>query len=120
MAESKQYITRMQENGRVMISEDVIATIALQALKEIEGFAGLENRPGSEFSELIGKKNKGIKVTITEKNRILIDCNVLVYYGQSVMDMAQTIQQAVSAAVESTTSSKVLNVNVNICGIVRQ
>jgi uncharacterized alkaline shock family protein YloU len=32
MAEYKQYITQIQENGNVMISEDVIATIVANAL----------------------------------------------------------------------------------------
>ena len=37
MAENKQYITNPQENGCVMISEDVISKIVLQALTDIDG-----------------------------------------------------------------------------------
>ena len=37
MAENKQYITHAQENGSVMISEDVIATIVANAVSEVEG-----------------------------------------------------------------------------------
>ncbi len=59
MAENKQYITQMQEHGCVMISEDVIATITLQALSEIEGFAGLSAKPGADIVDLIGKKGWG-------------------------------------------------------------
>ncbi len=119
MAESKQYITRVQENGRVMISEDVVSTIALHSLGEIEGFAGLSTKPGSDIAELIGKRNKGIKVTITEDNELYIDCNVLIAYGQSVVNMAKSIQETIVSAVESTTNARVLGVNVNVCGIVR-
>ncbi len=119
MAENKQYITQEQENGRVMISEDVVSAIALHSLADIEGFAGLSTKPGSDIAELIGMKNKGIKVTITEENALIIDCNVLVSYGQSVVAMAKNIQQTITAAVESTTNAKVLSVNVNVCGIVR-
>ena len=32
MVENKQYITHLQENGRVMISEDVVAAIVLQSV----------------------------------------------------------------------------------------
>ena len=39
MAEYKQYITQIQENGSVMISEDVVATIVAHALSEVEGAA---------------------------------------------------------------------------------
>ncbi len=119
MAENKQYITRVQENGRVMISEDVVAAIALHSLSEIEGFAGLSTKPGSDIADLIGKKNKGIKVIISEENELTIECNVLIAYGQSVITMAKSIQDTVTGAVESTTNAKVLAVNVNVCGIAR-
>ena len=33
MADNKQYISQVQDNGTVMISEDVVASIATQALK---------------------------------------------------------------------------------------
>ena len=122
MAENKQYITQNQENGCVMISEDVVATIALHTLSEIEGFAGLSVKPGSDIVEMIGKKNwgRGIKVTVTENNELLVDCNVLIGYGQSVVNVAKSIQTAVCSALESTTGAKVIGVNVNVCGIVRK
>ena len=122
MAEYKRYITQIQENGNVMISEDVVATIALNAISEIEGFAGLSTKPGSDIVEMIGKKHwgKGVKVVINEENALLLDCNVLITYGHSVVDIAKTIQSAVASALESTTGAKVLGVNVNVCGIVRK
>lgn len=122
MAENKQYITQVQENGCVMISEDVVATIALNALVEIEGFAGLSAKPGADIIDLIGKKNwgKGVKVVITENDELVIDCNVLVEYGHSVVSVANAIQTAVASALESTTGAKVQGVNVNVCGIVRK
>ena len=122
MAENKQYITQVQENGCVMISEDVVATIALNALVEIEGFAGLSAKPGADIIDLIGKKNwgKGVKVVITENDELVIDCNVLIEYGHSVVSVANAIQTAVASALESTTGAKVQGVNVNVCGIVRK
>lgn len=122
MAENKQYITQHQENGCVMISEDVVATIALHAVSEIEGFAGLATKPGADIVELIGKKSwgKGVKVTVTEQEELSIDCNVFLVYGHSVVTVAKNIQTAVTAALESTTGAKVVAVNVNVCGIVRK
>ena len=122
MAEYKQYITQSQENGCVMISEDVVATIALHALTEIEGFAGLSTKPGADIIDMIGKKNwgKGIKVTVTENDEVIVDCNILISYGQSVVTVAKNIQDALCAALESTTGTKVAGVNVNVCGIVRK
>ena len=122
MAENKQYITQQQENGRVMISEDVVATIALHALSEIEGFAGLSTKPGADVIDLIGKRGwgKGVKVTVTDEEELVIDCNILVTYGQSVVNVAKSVQTAVASALESTTGARVQGVNVNVCGIVRK
>ena len=122
MAETKQYITQMQDNGNVMISEDVIGTIVDHAVCEIEGVVGLSTKPGADIAELIGKKNwgKGIKVVIAEDDSLQIDCNVIVAYGQNIVTVAANIQQAVSRAIESMSGVKVSSVNVNICEIVRQ
>ena len=122
MAESKQYITQVQDNGSVLISEDVIAAIVSHAAGEVEGVAGINVKPGADIAELIGKKNwgKGIKISIADNNEISIDCNVTVCYGHSVVTAANAVQVAVTNAVESMAGIKVAAVNVNICGIVRQ
>ena len=122
MADNKQYITQVQDNGRVMISEAVISTIVCQALTDIEGYVGLSAKPGSDIVELVGKKNwgKGIKVTINEEDELSIDCNVIISYGHSVVTVATAIQEAIVAALQSMTGVNVVSVNVNVCGIVRQ
>ena len=122
MAENKQYITQVQTNGSVMISEDVVATIIEHAVCEVEGVVGLSTKPGADIAELIGKKSwgKGMKITIGEDNELRIDCNVIVVYGQSVVAVAKAIQEAITASLESMTGVKVASVNVNICGISAQ
>ena len=121
MAENKQYITQQKENGCVMISEDVVATIVLNTLGEIEGFAGLSTKPGADIVDMIGKKNwgKGIRIHVAEDNSLTIDCDVIVRYGQSVVTVAAAAQKAVCAALESATGVAIAAVNVNVCGIVR-
>lgn len=122
MADNKQYITQVQENGSVMISEEVISTIVAQAVTEVEGIVGLSVKPGAEIVEKIGKKNwgKGMKIVIAEDDSLTIYCNVNILYGQSVVSVAKAVQEAVTNALESTTGVKVTAVNVNVCGIVRQ
>ena len=122
MSESKQYITQKQENGSVLISEEVIAVIVEHAVTEVEGVAGLAPKPGADIADLIGKKNwgRGMKIVIAEDNSMTIDCNVTIAYGHSVVDVAGAVQNAVRSAVESMTGVKVTAVNVNVCGIVRQ
>lgn len=122
MADNKQYVTHTQDGGTIQISEDVISTIVLQSLTDIEGYAGTSVKPGADIVELIGKKNwgKGVKVTIAEDNSIAIDCNVIVCYGHSVVGVAAAIQEAVGNVIRSMAGVSAVCVNVNVCGIVRQ
>ena len=122
MAEYKQYITQIQENGNVMISEDVIATIVAHALAEVDGIGSLGSKPGIGVNDFDVKKHwsKSLKILIAEDNNVSIDCSVMVAYGNSVVDVAAAVQQNVTANVESKTGVKVNAVNVNICGIIRK
>ena len=122
MADSKQYITQVQENGTVMISEDVVAAIVAQSVKDVEGVVGLNVKPGADLADMIGKKNwgKGMKIVIAEDNSLTVDCEVVIGYGQSVVTVAKAVQEAVTGALESMTGVKVNAVNINVCGIVRQ
>ena len=122
MADNKQYITQQQDNGTVMISEDVIATIVANAVTEVEGIVGLSVKPGADIADMIGKKSwgKGLKIVISENDELTIDCNVNVGYGQSVVDVAKAVQESVTASLESVANIKVAAVNINVCGIIRQ
>lgn len=110
MADYKRYITQTQENGSVMISEDVVAAIAEHALLEVEGASLLRD---------IKNWNKGIKILIAEDNSVAISMNITVTFGYSVVEVAASAQSAVTASVENRTGVKVSEVNVNICGIAK-
>ena len=115
MAEYKQYITQNQEGGSVMISEDVVATIVEHTLTEVEGVV-------KGGADVVGKKSwgKGLRINIAEDNSLSIGCNVIVNYGQSVIEVAQAVQAAVTNAMESVTGVHVADVNVNVCGIAKK
>ncbi len=115
MAENKQYITQEQVGGKVMISEDVIATIVEHTLTEVEGVV-------KGGHEVVGKKSwgKGLRITIAEDNSVSIGCNVVTAYGESVVEVAKSVQETVTNAVESATGITVSDVHVNVCGIVRK
>ena len=57
---------------------------------------------------------------ISEDNSVAIDCDILIAYGYSVVDVADNVQTTIANAVESMTGVKVTAVNVNVCGIARQ
>ena len=114
MAENKQYITQIQENGNVIISEDVVSTIVEQALRDVDGVDSIVAKPGADIADLIGKNwGKGMKIQIAEDNSINISCNIAVKYGHSVVEVAKNVQTVLTNAVESMAGVKVSSVNVN-------
>ena len=122
MAENKQYLSQTLENGTLLISEDVLETIVINAVKEVDGVANLSSRPAMDIVEAIGKKTigKALKISIDQNNELHVNCNINVIYGQKVVEIAQAVQSAIVGALESSANAVVANVNVNVCGIVRQ
>ena len=114
MSESKEYVSQTLEHGAIHISEEVIATIAALAVQDVEGVYGLNQ----ELSKLAKRgQGKGIRLVISDDDEISVDCYIVVLYGHSVVDVAKAVQDAVTAAVESTTGRTVKSVNVSISGI---
>lgn len=110
-----EYIKQSQDHGDVLISEDVIATIVEHTLTEVEGVV-------KGGAEVVGKKSwgKGIRITVGEDNALTLGCNIIVNYGESVINVAKNVQDAITTAVESVTGVRVADVHVNVCGIVRK
>lgn len=118
MAENKDYLVQEQENGSILISEEVIASIASLAVREVDGVYGLSMTQTLDLSNILGKKNlrKGIRVAITEEG-VTISCNLIVKMGSAVMTVAQSVQTAIADEVAAMTGVRPLRVNVNVCGV---
>ena len=115
MGEARRYITHVQNGGNVMISEDVVSTIVENTLTEVDGVV-------KGGAEVVGKKSwgKGVRIQIAEDNTLTIGCNIIVRYGESVIQVAKSVQEAITSAVESVTGVTVRDVDVNVCGIIRK
>lgn len=111
MAENK-YITQAQENGSVLISEEVLVNIISLAVADVEGVK-LSGKPGINWG-------KGIKLTIDDEDRVTVKCYVDVAYNQSVVSVASAVQESVTTALESMAGVNVLGVNVSVVGVLRQ
>ena len=61
MAESKEYMTQPEENGSINISEEVIAAIAVGAVREVEGVSGMMTNLGGSVTDLMSNKKKCAK-----------------------------------------------------------
>ena len=114
MADNKQYITQVQENGSVMISEDVVTTIVINAIEEVEGVAPVPVR-----NDLLAKR-KLVKIIIGENNALTIGAIIYVKFGNPVVEVAKAVQQNIIDAVESMTGVKVAKVNVNVNGSAKE
>ena len=111
MAENK-YITQTQENGSVLIAEEVLVNIISLAVAEVEG-AELSGKPGINWG-------KGIKLIIDDENRVTAKCYINVDFNQSVVAIAANVQENVTNALESMAGVTVLGVNINVVGVARK
>ena len=118
MSENKEYLVQPQENGNILISQEVVASVAALAVREVEGVYGLSMTAGFDISEILGKKNlrKGIKV-VFQDDEVEISCNLIVKMGAEVMTVAKTVQEAIVNEVTSITGCRPARVNVNVCGV---
>ena len=115
MADGKEYISKTGEDGSVNISEDVISIIAMEAMREVEGFGSISNPLSKDLAELIGKKSaaRGVSV-LPEEDSVTIDVFISVKYNYSVVQVSQAIQEAIRKSVEDMTGIPVKAVDVHV------
>ena len=118
MSENKEYLVQPQENGNILISQEVVASVAALAVREVEGVYGLSMTAGFDISDILGKKNlrKGIRV-VFQNDEVEISCNLIVKMGAAVMTVAKNVQESIVNEVTSITGCRPARVNVNVCGV---
>ena len=122
MAESKDYMTLPEENGSINIAEEVIAAIAVGAVREVEGVSGMMTNLGGSVTDLVtNKKNaqkgaKGVKIDMTG-TALALDLYLTVQYGHAIPEVAENAQKAVASAVEAMTGCPVGTVNIHVGGV---
>ena len=110
MGDNKEYISKIEPEGSINISEDVLSVIAVEAIKEVEGVGGA--------GAALGKKGTGrsVRVSVVEET-VTVDVTVLVKYGYAVNEVARQLQNAVSKAIGDMTGLSVAAVNVTVGGV---
>ena len=122
MAENKGYMTLSDEQGSIHISEEVIAAIAVGAVRDVEGVSGMMTAMGGSVTDLVtNKKNaqkvaKGVKIDMTGA-ALVLDIYLTVEYGHPIPEVAENAQKAVISAVEAMTGCSVGAVNVHVGGV---
>ena len=122
MAENKGYMTLSDEQGSIHISEEVIAAIAVGAVREVEGVSGMMGNLGSSVADLVtnkmgAQKNaRGVKIEMTETGLVL-DLYLTVAYGHAIPEVAENAQKAAASAVSAMTGCTVETVNIHVGGV---
>ena len=109
------------EEGRIMIADNVVQKVAGLACREVAGvhamgnagrraFSGIRERiPGSSGPNVA----QGVGVEVGE-NEAAVDLDVVVEYGVSIADLGRNIQRNVKTAVERMTGLNVVEVNISV------
>ena len=106
--------------GKTIISKDVIASIANLASMECYGLAGIPSKKISEgIFELMGwdTAKRGVKVEITEDNKLILEVGIIVIYGTKISEVAQNVMEKVHYTLQDTIGEVVEKVNVKVHGV---
>lgn len=106
--------------GSIQIHKKVIADIAANALKDIDGVSLAPKNLGHRVSEFLGIKNASVINVILDKNgQVSLEVLVYIRYGMNIPDLARQIQDIIRIAVDKTTEIILKEIDVNVQGIER-
>lgn len=113
------YVLQEDESiGSVKIADDVVASIASLATREVEGVSAMAGNVTGELMSKVGIRNmqKGVRVDILDGN-VTVDLAVTVEYGYNIPATCQKVQGKVKTAIENMTGLSVTDVNIRIAGV---
>lgn len=116
---NNEYKIQLENNqGEIIVADEVIAVITGLAAMEIEGVASMAGNATRELISKIGIKSlsKGVKVDVLE-DVVTIEATLNLKYGYNVKDVSVKVQDKVKVAIENMTGLKVADVNIRVAGI---
>ncbi|MBP3436067.1 MAG: Asp23/Gls24 family envelope stress response protein [Clostridia bacterium] len=102
--------------GRCIISEEVIATIAATAAVEVPGVASMANRT-MDIRGLVSSSGTKTVAVVNNESETIVDVYVNLKAGFRIPEVAGQVQRQVKSAVQSMTGKPVTKVNVHIAGM---
>lgn len=109
---------RTAESGGIFISNDVIASIAINAAKDVDGVSGFASKTPGINSAASTKDGalKSVRV-LSLDNEIKIQIFIRVKSGVNIQTVSMAIQRSIKNAVQGMTGKVVSKVNVSVQGI---
>jgi len=99
--------------GTLTINEDVVATIARLAAKEVGGIYSVGKPP---FIALGEDSTRGVEAEVGQK-QAAFDLDVVVEYGQNIREVAQQLREKTAEKVRLMAGRDVVEINVNVVDI---
>ena len=110
----------VDEDGRITIAEDVIASIARIAAEKVDGIAQSSGGVGGGLRSIFGGEDIAptIKIDIGEEG-VHVEMRISVEYGYPVHEVAQGIQASVQKDIEELAGISVTGIDVYVKKVVR-
>lgn len=110
---------KMNGSGNCIISEEVIATIASAAAREVPGVAKMGTRPNNIKGLMSSGAERAVAVNSREST-IMLDVYIQIKADGKIQEIAPAVQQNVKSAVQAMTGKPVTRVNVHIAGLAEE
>ena len=107
------------KKGNVIISDDVLSSIAMHAARDVEGVSSFSNKPNDVVSTIKHGSLKVAKSVRVLQNGDDISINMYINLApeHAVQPVAQQVQKNVKEAIQNMTGRLVSKVNVIVTGI---
>lgn len=106
--------------GNIVIDNEVIAQYAGSVAVEcfgIVGMAGVSMKDGLVKLLKMDSLTRGISVTLTKNNKLILDFHVIVSYGISILAVADNLIDSVKYKVEEFTGIEIEKINIYVDGV---
>ena len=112
-------IELIDEDGRISIAEDVIASIARIAAEKVDGIAHSSGTGSGGLMSIFGGEDiaPNIKTELSNEE-VRVELRISVEYGYPVHEVAQGVQQNVQRDIEQLAGVKVSSVDVFVKKVV--
>ena len=109
----------IDEDGRISIAEDVIASIARIAAEKVDGIAHSSSGGGGGLMSIFGGEDVAPNIkTELSNEEVRVELRISVEYGYPVHEVAQGVQQNVQRDIEQLAGITVANVDVFVKKVV--
>ncbi|MFW5739984.1 MAG: Asp23/Gls24 family envelope stress response protein [Myxococcota bacterium] len=102
-----------ENGGKLTLDEDVVATIAGLAAREVDGIHRLGRSKLMSFRD---NPTRGVEAEVG-KVEAAFDLDVIINYGIDIREMAKKLRNKIGEEVNKMAGRRVVEININVVGI---